>query len=253
MNDGALSATQIFEALLSDPAGKKIFMDAVHSAFLEKHKSSERAYNIDEIGRLAAAVDSHHYAARKMVGVRRFANRNQLLSFSAASISVEGPIMEFGVWAGWSINLLATALPSRTLYGFDSFEGLPESWFGKGAGSKQFSLDGKLPQVAANVELVVGWFDQVLPAFMSNHAFKAVALLHVDCDLYSSTATILNSVHSRIVPGTIILFDEYFNYPTWQRHEFAAFQDYVTFRQIKYEYIGLVPSDGQVAVRILAT
>ena len=29
------------------------------------------------------------------------------------------------------------------------------------------------------------------------------------------------------MPGTIILFDEYFNYPNWEQHEFKAFQEFV--------------------------
>jgi predicted O-methyltransferase YrrM len=74
----------------------------------------------------------------------------------------------------------------------------------------------------------------------------------VDCDLYSSTQTVFAHLHPKIAPGTIIVFDEYFNYPTWERHEFRAFQEYVRFRQVRYEYIGLVPSSQQVAVRILA-
>jgi hypothetical protein len=50
------------------------------------------------------------------------------------------------------------------------------------------------------------------------------------------------------VPGTIILFDEYFNYPNWEKHEFKAFQELVAERRMKYTYLGYARQ--QVVVRI---
>jgi hypothetical protein len=252
--DESQNAIQTFAALLDDGGFRKMFVDAVYSAFLEKHASSKRSYNIDnwDIGRLAAAIDCHRYASQKMVGVPRFPQSKDLLSFACENITVDGPSLEFGVWSGNSVNLIASLLPSSKVYGFDSFEGLPEAWFGKTDGIGMFSRNGELPEVRENVELVVGWFDHVLAPFLDAHEFEKIALLHVDCDLYSSTQTVFGYLHEKIVPGTIIVFDEYFNYPTWQRHEYAAFQEYVTYRQVKYEYFGLVPGDQQVAVRILS-
>jgi hypothetical protein len=246
------AATQVLAALLSDPDGKKMFIEAVYSAFLEKHGSTDRAYNIDRIGHLAAAIESHWYASQKMVGVDRFAHRNHLLKFATENISIDGPVFEFGVWSGESINYLASLLPTSKIYGFDSFEGLPDAWFGKAGGIGSFSRQGEPPLVRENVELVVGWFDHALPPFLDTHSIESISLIHVDCDLYSSTRTIFGHLQKRIVAGTIIVFDEYFNYPTWKRHEYSAFQEFVRYHQIKYEYIGLVPRDMQVAVRILA-
>jgi SAM-dependent methyltransferase len=264
MNQSALgpAAIQTLAALLDDKDGRKMFVEAVYSAFLEKHTSTDRAGNIDraynidswEIGRLAAAIESHRYASQKMIGVPRFQDRNDLLNFACKNITVDGPSFEFGVWSGHSVNLIASLLPSSKVYGFDSFEGLPEAWFGKadGIGVGLFSRNGELPQVRENVELVVGWFDHVLAPFLNTHEFEKIALLHIDCDIYSSAQSVFSYLYKKIVPGTIIVFDEYFNYPTWQRHEYAAFQEYVAYRQIKYEYFGLVPGDMQVAVRILS-
>jgi predicted O-methyltransferase YrrM len=105
--------------------------------------------------------------------------------------------------------------------------------------------------VRDNVELIVGWFDKTLPTFAESHKTESLALLHVDCDLYSSTKTIFALLAGHVVPGTVIVFDEYFNYPGWPLHEYKAFQEFVSLRKIKYEYIGLVPSHQQVAVRVL--
>ena len=77
-----------------------------------------------------------------------------------------------------------------------------------------------------------------------------ISLLHVDCDLYSSTKTIFDRLNDWIVPGTIIVFDEYFNYSGWELHEFKAFQEFREANRLSYEYIGLAPTGQQVAVRI---
>ena len=157
-------------------------------------------------------------------------------------------MVEFGVCSGNTINHIASLLPAQKIYGFDSFEGLPEEWrpgFGKGAFARP-----TLPTVLNNVDLVVGLFDRTLPAFLYTHTDQEVALLHVDCDLYSSTQLIFNQLKNRIVPGTIIVFDEYYNFPGWEMHEFRAFKEFVELNRIHYDYIGLVPGHQQVAIRI---
>ena len=49
MNQSVLGpdAIQTLAALLDDEGGRKMFIEAVYSAFLEKHVSTDRAYNID--------------------------------------------------------------------------------------------------------------------------------------------------------------------------------------------------------------
>jgi hypothetical protein len=76
------------------------------------------------------------------------------------------------------------------------------------------------------VRLHPGWFEGSIPAWLESNP-GPVAFIHVDCDLYRSTQTIFMLLAERIVPGTIILFDEYFNYPNWEQHEFRAFQEFV--------------------------
>jgi hypothetical protein len=72
--------------------------------------------------------------------------------------------------------------------------------------------------------------------------------MHIDCDLFSSTQTIFRLLVDRIVPGTVILFDEYFNFPNWENHEYKAFQEFVAKQGIKYTYLGFARQ--QVAVQI---
>ena len=76
-------------------------------------------------------------------------------------------------------------------------------------------------------------------------------LLHLDADLYSSTQTVLDVFGSQIVPGTIILFNEYWNHPTWKKHEYRAWQEHCKIYGVKYEYIGYASDHQEVAVRII--
>jgi hypothetical protein len=203
-------------------------------------------FNVDSVARLAAAISSSQYLYTRMTGAKRFDTPLELVDYCVSCSKVEGLALEFGVFSGRSINRIAENW-SGTVYGFDSFEGLPEDWregYDKGAFARQ-----DLPAVLPNVELVVGWFDRTLPTFLDAHP-GPVSFLHVDCDLYSSTQTLFTQLRERIVPGTIILFDEYFNYPGWEMHEFKAFQEFVETTGMQYEYIGLHPNHQKVAVRV---
>ncbi len=50
----------------------------------------------------------------------------------------DGLNVELGVYTGRSIKKIAEAMPDATVYGFDSFEGLPENW---GRPDMSFPLD----------------------------------------------------------------------------------------------------------------
>lgn len=166
------------------------------------------------------------------------------------SLVHNGWILEFGVATGRTLNQFAHWLPGETIFGFDGFQGLPEDWTSRMR--RGFFARSRLPRVKKNCELVVGWFDQTLPDFKKNKIKQnPISLLHVDCDLYSSTVTILNNLRENIVPGTVIIFDEYINYPGWQLDEFRAWQEHVKAHNIKYEYIGRVSKHQKVAVRVL--
>lgn len=162
-------------------------------------------------------------------------NREQLLRYAASQTTLDGLILEFGVYKGISITILADVLKDKALFGFDSFEGLPETWrpgFEKGV----FALK-ELPTVPQNVSLVKGLFEETLPAFLNEHQ-GPVAFLHVDCDLYSSTKCILSALKERIVSGTIILFDEFYNYVGWEHGEYKAFSEFIAATGKTFSYIG---------------
>ena len=146
--------------------------------------------------------------------------------------------LEFGVFTGTTLHKIAAAT-NATVYGFDSFEGLPETWrlsqqhpgngFDRAYTMKgSFSLQGRVPTVhAKNAKLVKGWFNATLPQFLRDHPATPITFLHVDCDLYSSAAYVLRQLTPRIRVGTVIVFDELINYPSFEHHEFRALVEWL--------------------------
>lgn len=159
-----------------------------------------------------------------------------------------GQVLEFGVATGRTLNHFARLLPNKRIHGFDSFQGLPEDWTSRMP--KGFFGRDSVPRTRFNCQLWVGWFDQTLPQWHQKHNHDVIQLLHIDCDLYSSTVTVLESLRSNIVAGTVIIFDEYMNYPGWQQDEHRAWQEYCKKYNIQYQYIGRVSRHQQVAVRV---
>jgi len=194
-----------------------------------------------------ALLSSVDYIDEHLPNAIGFSRQPELVDYILSIISTSGHYMEFGVFMGGSIRHIAKKKPVEIIHGFDSFEGLPGEWGGFDLGKGAFSVQGKLPKVPANVKLYKGWFKDTLPQWCAQNP-GPVAFVHIDSDIYSSTVDIVNALESRFVPGTIILFDEYFNYPNWQQHEHRAWQEFVARTGIRYEYIGYART--QLAVRI---
>jgi hypothetical protein len=167
------------------------------------------------------------------------------LAMSAASM--KGLVLEFGVRFGNSIRQIAD-LAKQQVHGFDSFEGLPEIWHHEPKGS--YTTKGVVPSVPQNVKLYAGWFEDTLPEFLKQNS-GPVRFINIDCDIYSSSKTVLTLLASRIVPGTVIVFDEYIGNEHWREDEFKAFQEAVAHNGWKYEYLCFSVFTKQVAVRII--
>lgn len=207
-------------------------------------------YNIFDSIHKEATKDSVKYICENASNSVMLGNRKQLLKFALKEYVKNSEykdklFLEFGTYKGELINFCSSLIPEAKFYGFDSFEGLPESFSIWKRG--RFDIKGKLPKVNKNVSLIKGYFNETLPKFLEEHKEKA-AFIHIDCDLYSSTKTIFDNIYDRIVPNTVIQFDEYYNYPGWRNHEFKAFQEFCKKYSVEYEYIGI--SHMQVAVVI---
>jgi len=224
------------------PLFKRTLSEFLFRRFVLKHYGSNLLVDLQ----LDAKKDTIEYVKANMPDAPYFEKHPQLVKHAVHEASLPGLYLEFGVGRGKSIRWIG-ADAGRTVYGFDSFEGIPEYWNGNPIGA--FSQK-KLPKVPDNVRFQIGMFDKTIPGFLEEHS-DPVAFLHVDCDLYSSTVTIFEAFGPRLQPGAIVLFDEYYNFPRWQQHEYKAFQEFVGKNGVKYEYIGYSVTGQQVAVRIL--
>jgi len=154
---------------------------------------------------------------------------HSLAAFWVCESRIAGDYFEFGVASGRSA---VSAMRAASLYRyqvpahfhlFDSFEGLPALQT-RDIGSLQFK-EGDYAHarktVQANFEergvwnperisFYEGWFEKVLtPELQRTFAPGCAAIVHVDCDLYESTRTVLDFVTPLLQPGTIVLFDDW--------------------------------------------
>ena len=145
----------------------------------------------------------------------------------------EGDYFEFGVFQGRS---LATAYKihsqmesaPRHFYAFDSFSGLPQlsaddtledySVFHEGqfavskADVAQNLVNNGVPE--DSVTLIEGFYETSLGDTETIAAVGRAnaALVHIDCDLYSSAVPCLKFIETRMVDGAILMFDDWFCY-----------------------------------------
>lgn len=211
-------------------------------------RSRADSFDVLHFAKIDAALASARYYQTKMLKARNFDSDLVHLTFALELAPADGLVLEFGVASGRTIRHISKARPNSTVYGFDAFSGLPETWrtgFEKGAFRQTIP-----PEVPPNCHLIVGPFEDTLPRFIKDNGAE-IAFVHIDCDLYSGTRAILENCHPYLRAGTIICFDEYFNYPGFEKHEFLAWKEFYEQYGINYEYVGMVSSHQQVSVRVL--
>jgi hypothetical protein len=84
--------------------------------------------------------------------------------------------------------------------------------------------------------LSVGLFEDTLDCFLKKYE-GPIAYLHLDADLYSSTKFVLNKLSDRIVKGTVISFDEIYNYPEYADHEIKAWVEFCNEHAVSSEWM----------------
>lgn len=152
------------------------------------------------------------------------------------SLGPTGMALEFGVGRATSTRIIAKSMP---VIGFDSWLGLPENWRPKyGAGAFAYNPPGDIP----NVTLVDGWFEDTLPEIYWT-SLTFIGLVHIDCDLYSSTKTVLDHIGDFLEPGTYVVFDEFWGYndgldASYKDHEYKAWREFAERTQIAWRVIG---------------
>jgi hypothetical protein len=221
---------------------KARLQNVVRSALDESQRAGLRDITV-EMQRIAL-----HETARFVIAHMQTAkiceNKLSVLDYAIDCSRPEGLVAEFGVWRGTTMRHIASRRPGA--HGFDSFQGLPEAWREYHEVGK-FSLED-IPDIRGAV-LHPGWFEDTVPGWSAEHP-GAFAFVHMDADLYTSTTTVFRACADKFVPGTVILFDEYFNYPGWQDHEHKAFREFLDHAGLSCEYVAYVRNDEQVVAII---
>ncbi|GAA1400524.1 class I SAM-dependent methyltransferase [Pseudonocardia kongjuensis] len=198
-------------------------------------------------GEREAVASSARFAREHLADAVPLPNPQATLEHALRAAPTGGIALEFGVYRGGTLRTIAEHRGDGRVHGFDTFTGLPQTWR-QGFPAGAFGDVGELPRVPG-AELVPGLFEDTLDGFLATHP-GPVDFLHVDSDLYSSAVTVLAGVGPRLRRGSIVLFDEFFNFPQWQRDEARAWWEYAAAHGVGYSYLCYTYDNEQVAVRI---
>lgn len=161
-----------------------------------------------------------------------------LSAYDVAARNIGGAIVECGVAQGAQIGAMALALKHagqvRDIHLFDSFEGIPmagpKDAEQPGIGAPVHDVNapiesrlvssgvsiGAIEQVKANIaswgiphryHYHEGWFQHTLPS--DAKGVGPIALLRLDGDLYESTRCCLEHLYEQVVPGGLVIIDDY--------------------------------------------
>ena len=178
-----------------------------------------------------------------------FKSRGQLWHKVISMLPTACSALEFGVYGGKSINYFADACPDSIFHGFECFEGLPEDWI-PGRPKGTFKIDKTKLRFHKNVIIHDGLFEDTLPSFVDKNK-DIISFIHIDCDIYSSTVTILSELkHIILEHKPIVLFDEFYNYSGFESHEFKAFIEFINSTNVQYSILGKNITHQQVLFQI---
>jgi hypothetical protein len=164
------------------------------------------------------------YELKKQFFIRAF----KLIHYN----EIDGDYVEFGCHGAMTFRLAYDQIALRNLpikmWAFDSFEGLPNQqekedyhprWI---EGSMNISLSQfrntctkhGIPE--DQYETVQGYYEQSLQEPSENKLPNNICLAYIDCDLYSSTKTVLDFLSPRLKHGMLIAFDDYYWFSSTQ-------------------------------------
>jgi O-methyltransferase len=183
---------------------------------------------------------------------------------------VKGAFVECGTWRGGALSFWARAFlrnggkpELNPLFGFDSFQGMPGvtaedgSWASEMLHGKPIDalpreeLKGSLKPHAMNAaeeetcraivaasgfpaartQIVKGWFQDTLPEWKEK--IGPIAVLRLDGDWYESTRTCLENLFDLVVPGGVVIIDDYGYFVGCQK----AVNEFFLARQLKLELV----------------
>ena len=149
-------------------------------------------------------------------------------------VDLSGDIVECGVFKGASFVRLAMFRnllchnAGKQLIGFDTFGTFPGTdyepdrpylkSFTAAAGDQSISIEQLRKVLHQNscgmdVNLVKGDICKTVPQFCQDNPALKISLLNLDTDIYEPATTILHYLYPRIVPGGVLMLDDYGVFP----------------------------------------
>jgi len=185
------------------------------------------------------------YFGYTMAGHRRLENVQQCVE-DVLQRAVPGDLIETGVWRGgmtifMRALLKAHSITDRTVWVADSFQGLPAPSVPQDQGDLSQASFLKISQervqenfkkfdlLDEQVQFIPGWFSDTLPTAPP----QQLAILRIDCDLYSSTMDVLTNLYDRVSPGGYVIVDDYYSWPECRQ----AVTEFLAERQLNVEII----------------
>ncbi|MCB1251398.1 MAG: class I SAM-dependent methyltransferase [Acidimicrobiales bacterium] len=148
------------------------------------------------------------------------------LTVARLARQVPGDLVECGTWRGGMIAALAATLPGRHCVLFDSFAGLPDAQDVDGPAAVHWSQHlrdhdncsaeerwvheamGRVGQ--RDYDVRAGWFDETVGAWATMQ--RPIAVLRLDADWYDGTRLCLDALMPLVVPGGVVIVDDYFDW-----------------------------------------
>jgi len=197
------------------------------------------------------------FIGRTLADMRRCRIRGHTLLWEASRLPKLGRqdsdelLLDLGVWIGWSTRLISDA-SGRTVYGFDTFEGLVEDWqiddqilVKRGTFSLSEPLaqrfirdtgvslhDGVPAALGRKVQFIRGSTYETLAPFLADRPSVPIRLFHMDLDTYESCLHALETCKDRFVEGSILVFDEYLV----TNGEMLAFYEFQRKYELEWRY-----------------
>lgn len=176
-----------------------------------------------------------------LVGPERIKNLH-MLALRIESEGIAGDVIECGVCNGGTAAVMARSAThsriDRTLWLFDSFQGMPETTKADGPEAEEYvgqvlgsakRVRELLRKAGANLErvkIVEGWFEDTFPTV----SISQIALLNIDADWYESVKLCLETFYDRVVPGGFVSIDDYGHWPGCRK----AVDEFFAERQLEY-------------------
>lgn len=147
-----------------------------------------------------------------MISLLDFARLDALKTYLEQTEHLEGVVAEVGVFEGGSANFILSHTLKHVLL-FDTFKGFPDVMTDLDdhkKGEFAATLDQVRELLRSNGHINFSLFEGLFPEETGEYAAAdRFSLVHLDVDLYKCTKDCLEFFYPRMVPGGIIVIDDY--------------------------------------------